>query len=95
MLLTLANPMTILSFLAVFAAFAGQAPVEPAGIAAMVSGIVAGSLAWWAVLSLGVAGIVARGGERFRQAIARLCAVLLSVMGVCLLYSAAGLPFWR
>ena len=51
LVLTLANPMTILSFIAVFAALGrGQAPTPTAAML-MVSGVFSGSLLWWLILT--------------------------------------------
>ena len=51
--LTLTNPMTILSFAALFAgAGLGDAAGSPAAAALLVAGVFAGSAAWWLVLSL-------------------------------------------
>lgn len=55
-LLTLTNPATILSFIAIFAAFGLVTGEEPDYMLAslMVGGVFAGSLLWWCTLSLGV-----------------------------------------
>lgn len=51
-LLTLSNPMTIISFAAVFAGLgAGSAGKNYADSAALVTGVFAGSLLWWLFLS--------------------------------------------
>ena len=47
--LTLSNPTTILSFMAVFGALAGRAP--SASPWAMVAGVLVGSALWWLILS--------------------------------------------
>ena len=47
--LTLSNPTTILSFMAVFGALAGRAPA--ASPWAMVAGVLVGSALWWLVLA--------------------------------------------
>jgi threonine/homoserine/homoserine lactone efflux protein len=52
--LTLSNPMTILSFMAVFSALGASAP-EAAAPATMVLGVVAGSALWWLCLASTVA----------------------------------------
>jgi threonine/homoserine/homoserine lactone efflux protein len=53
--LTLTNPMTILSFLGIFAGISGaSASRTPADSFVMVIGIFAGSALWWLVLSGGV-----------------------------------------
>lgn len=63
---TLANPMTILSFIAIYTGLdvAGTGTIEPgtvgpaesefAGVTALVAGVCAGSALWWLVLSLSV-----------------------------------------
>jgi len=51
LILTLANPATILSFIAVFAALGGSRELTPAAAMAMVSGVFSGSLLWWLVLT--------------------------------------------
>ena len=55
-LLTLTNPMTILSFVAVFAALGlGTTHPEPLSAAGLVIGVFAGSALWWLTLSAAVA----------------------------------------
>lgn len=55
--LTLANPATILSFVALFGNL-GLAPAAPvSAIATAVGGVFLGSLTWWIVLSAVVAGL--------------------------------------
>lgn len=50
--LTLTNPMTILSFAAVFAGMGlGRAASGPIAAGGLVAGVFAGSMAWWTVLS--------------------------------------------
>ncbi len=65
LLLTLTNPMTILSFAAMFAGFGlgrtGQS--WPAAIQ-LVAGVFLGSAAWWLVLSVGSRRVGARFGAR-------------------------------
>jgi threonine/homoserine/homoserine lactone efflux protein len=55
--LTLTNPITILSFIAVFAAIGGAGATSRDDALAMVLGVVAGSALWWFVLAFGVAAI--------------------------------------
>lgn len=75
--LTLSNPLTILSFIAVFGALAGQAG---AGLAALplVAGVFLGSALWWLALSLGVARVRERFGVLWRQRVARGSALVLA-----------------
>jgi threonine/homoserine/homoserine lactone efflux protein len=51
--LTLTNPMTILSFAAIFAGIGIGAAGTPAAAALMVAGVFTGSALWWLVLSAG------------------------------------------
>ena len=55
--LTLTNPMTILSFVAVFAALGlGSSRTDPTSAAALVVGVFVGSALWWLTLS-GLVGV--------------------------------------
>lgn len=79
-LLTLSNPSTILSFMAVFGALAGHTPA--ASPWAMVSGVLVGSALWWLILA-GVVGLVReRFDERWQKAINGVSATLLSGLAV-------------
>jgi len=61
--LTIANPMTILSFLAVFAGLGiGSTAGHPMAALLLVAGVVMGSAAWWLALS-GVVSLVRRRVE--------------------------------
>lgn len=50
-LLTLTNPMTILSFIGVFAAIGGVIATTKSSIAIIIAGIFCGSLTWWIILA--------------------------------------------
>ncbi|MFZ6654109.1 LysE family translocator [Undibacterium sp. TJN19] len=54
-LLTMTNPMTIISFIAVFASIAGPVAVQPSAAMLMVAGVLLGSAAWWLTLTCGIA----------------------------------------
>lgn len=75
-LLTMSNPMTILSFVAVFSSLAGS--MATASPAWMIAGVFAGSAVWWFVL----VGMVGRLRQRLQAAhlrwIRRGSAVLLA-----------------
>jgi len=86
--LTLSNPMTILSFIAVFAALGplatGQAARDGAGwrtVLPMVGGVFAGSAVWWLCLSGGTAALRRKMPESLMHGIARLSAVAIAVFG--------------
>lgn len=76
--LTLANPMTILSFVAVFASLGSGHTSSGSGAAlTMVLGVFLGSALWWLGLSTGVSLVRHRLGPRVLQAINRLSGALL------------------
>lgn len=63
LLLTLANPMTILSFLAIFAALGFTGARDVGGATAMVVGVFAGAALWWLALCTLAARIGPRLGD--------------------------------
>lgn len=75
--LTLSNPATILSFIAVFGALAagGGQPMSPA---AMVAGVWLGSALWWLALSFGVSRLRHALTDAWRRRINQLSAALLA-----------------
>ncbi|WP_198087211.1 LysE/ArgO family amino acid transporter [Variovorax sp. E3] len=75
--LTLANPMTVLSFVAVFASIAtGHVSGAPAA-ATMVLGVFLGSALWWLGLSTMVSSVRHKLGARSMQFINRLSGTVL------------------
>lgn len=78
--LTLSNPTTILSFMAVFGALAGRAPTASPG--AMVAGVFVGSALWWLVLSAGVARLRERFDGRWQRGVNLASATLLGGLGL-------------
>jgi threonine/homoserine/homoserine lactone efflux protein len=87
--LTLANPATILSFAAIFAGLGvgtgDQSPLP------LVIGVAIGSALWWLGLAGAVSGIRSRLGHRLRRAINRGSAVLLGGFAVAALWPLLGL----
>lgn len=80
--LTIANPMTILSFAAIFAGL-GLAQAEGAGSALpVVAGVFSGSLIWWAALSGGVALAHRRLPESFAHRVAQVSGLVLIGFGL-------------
>lgn len=76
--LTLTNPLTILSFAAVFAGLGFVAGAGFGRALLLVGGVFAGSAAWWLSLSLGVGLVRSRlGGAAFRW-INRLSGAVIS-----------------
>jgi len=57
--LTLTNPMTILSFVALFVGL-GVTGDDPAGAAVLTLGVFLGSATWWVILTLGVGALRSR-----------------------------------
>jgi threonine/homoserine/homoserine lactone efflux protein len=74
--LTLSNPTTILSFLAVFGMLAGRS--APASPWVMISGVLVGSALWWVILSAAVGLVRERFDARWQRAINVGSAALLA-----------------
>jgi len=81
--LTLSNPMTIVSFVAVFASLAGAVgtPVPGAPVL-MVAGVFVGSAAWWLMLTAVVASARRRLSERVLATVRAASGVLIAGFGV-------------
>lgn len=75
--LTLANPMTIVSFIAVFATLGGDVAGTRSAAVVMVLGVLTGSALWWLALAFGVAAIRHRVGSRALQTINRTAGLFL------------------
>jgi len=82
--LTLSNPMTILSFGAVFAGLglASTGGGDLSAAAALVCGVFVGSAAWWLILSCVVAAFRKRLYDGAWRWINRLTGVIFTVFGV-------------
>jgi putative LysE/RhtB family amino acid efflux pump len=77
--LTMANPMTALSFAALFAGLGlAGAGGRPASAWALVGGVFAGSLLWWAILSGAAAAVRERITSGRLRWVNRLSALLLA-----------------
>jgi threonine/homoserine/homoserine lactone efflux protein len=86
--LTLANPPTILSFAAIFAALGLGTTGKATGAAVvLVLGVLIGSALWWVILSSGVALVRARVSPRVLRWINRLSGAMLVAFGVLALAS--------
>lgn len=80
--LTLTNPITILSFVAVFAGLGlGEAPSQ-ARAGGLVVGVFLGSACWWLLLSGGVALCRARIQSEWMQTINRVSGTLILAFGL-------------
>jgi len=81
--LTLTNPMTILSFLAVFAALGvGTTHPEPLSAVTLVVGVFAGSALWWLTLSGGVTLLRARFDARSLRWVNWISGMILVAFGL-------------
>jgi threonine/homoserine/homoserine lactone efflux protein len=72
LVLTLANPLTILSFVAIFAGFGLTASPSYGAAAVLVAGVFVGSALWWLFLSTSVALMRHRVSDSCMRAINRL-----------------------
>lgn len=88
LLLTLTNPMTILSFVAVFAGFGLGASPNYLSAVLLVTGVLLGSALWWLLLSGGVALWRASINLRWMRAINRFSGALILAFGVYALSAA-------
>jgi threonine/homoserine/homoserine lactone efflux protein len=80
--LTLANPMTILSFAAVFAGFGLGASPDYLSAIKLVAGVFIGSAFWWLLLSNGVALFRSRVSAGWMRAINRLSGGVILAFGL-------------
>jgi len=89
LLLTLANPISILSFAAVFAGLGPAGSVERYGtVGVMVLGIFLGSALWWLTLSTGVGVFRAKFDPHALQWINRISGVIITGFGLFVFQSA-------
>lgn len=80
--LTLTNPMTILSFVAVFAGLGLVASPDYFSASVLVAGVFIGSAAWWLLLSSGVALFRSRVNSGWMQAVNRLSGGVVLAFGL-------------
>ncbi len=86
--LTLANPITIFAFAAIFARVGIDAATRPSGIVVLVGGVFLGSILWWVGLALGAAWLrrMARGFKL--DWLSRLSGAILLLSGLGLIVAA-------
>ncbi|HYC02989.1 MAG TPA: LysE family transporter [Azospirillaceae bacterium] len=89
LLLTLANPMTILTFTALFGAMALPADGEGVAVLPLVAGVFLGSAAWWVLLCSGVALAGRHVGPGTMRLVDRGSALLIGGFGLHALVTAA------
>ena len=81
--LTLTNPMTILSFVAVFAALGlGTSHPEPLSAAGLVLGVFVGSALWWLTLSAAVGLFRSRFDVQALTWVNRVSGAIITVFGL-------------
>ena len=79
--LTLTNPATIFSFLAVFAGLGLAAGAGGSAALALVAGVFLGSAAWWLTLALGIGTFRERLGEGALRWVNRASGTIIAVFG--------------
>lgn len=80
LLLTLANPLTILSFIAVFSALSTHT-LNSTSVTTMVMGVFIGSTLWWLLLSCGVSVVRHKIDNSSMQMINKVAGLLLLLFG--------------
>ena len=81
--LTLTNPMTILSFAAIFAGLGlGPAARSYGAAAVLVAGVFTGSAAWWLILSSGAGAFRSRFTPRGLRWVNRLSGTVIMLFGL-------------
>jgi arginine exporter protein ArgO len=92
--LTLTNPITILSFIPVFAGLGlGLAP-NATSASAVVAGVFLGSALWWLLLSHGVALFRHRLGNEWMRSVNRLSGTMIFAFGIYAIAGAMGVS-WK
>jgi threonine/homoserine/homoserine lactone efflux protein len=86
--LTLTNPMTILSFVAVFAGLGLGTSPDYLAASAIVLGVFTGSALWWLLLSGGVGLFRSRIGPTWMQAVNRISGAVILAFGAYALVTA-------
>ena len=80
--LTLTNPMTILSFVAIFAGLGLGATLDYWAASSMVAGVFLGSALWWLLLSSGVGLFRSRVSPTWMRSVNRLAGGTILAFGV-------------
>jgi threonine/homoserine/homoserine lactone efflux protein len=90
--LTIANPITLLSFAVIFAKVGAEATAGFGDVSILVGGVFLGSLLWWLGLCFGIASVRHMAGEIVMLWLNRVSgAILLSSGGGLLLLAVRGL----
>lgn len=81
--LTLTNPLTIISFAAIFAGLGlGSAGGDYTSAASLVCGVFAGSALWWSILSTGTGMFQKRFGSQGLRWINRVSGIIITGFGI-------------
>lgn len=86
--LTIANPITLLSFAVIFAKVGAEAATGLVEASVLVAGVFLGSLLWWLGLSFGIGALRNLAGEKVMLWLNRVSGVILFSSGVGLLFAA-------
>jgi len=90
--LTLTNPMTILSFTAIFAGLGlGQTRGNLSGAAMLVLGVFLGSSTWWLTLSALIGIFKERINDKMLRWVNRVAGVIIALFGIIALAGLVGL----
>ena len=85
--LTLTNPMTILSFVGIFAGLGLGASPDYLAATALVAGVFTGSALWWLILSGGVGSLRSLAGDRWMRAVNRISGAVILAFGLYSLFA--------
>jgi threonine/homoserine/homoserine lactone efflux protein len=86
--LTLTNPMTILSFVAIFAGLGLASGSDRAAAAMLVGGVFLGSALWWVLLSAGAASLGSRVNAGSMRTVNRCAGAIIFAFGLYALSTA-------
>jgi threonine/homoserine/homoserine lactone efflux protein len=85
-LLTLSNPITLLAFGAVFGAVGIVDPdLGRLDASLLVTGVFAGSMSWWVLLTAAVGGVRARTSQRLIDRMSQVSGLLIAAFGLAVL----------
>lgn len=86
--LTVTNPVTVSSFVAIFAAFAvGSSGETPLSAAMLIGGVFVGSALWWVLLSVGLRLLGARLSSGRLWWVSRISGVAITGFGFVVLFN--------
>jgi len=82
LILTLTNPMTILSFVAIFAGLGLGSGSDLKGATMLVAGVFAGSAAWWLLLSTGTAMLRSKLSDASMRLVNHVSGSIITAFGI-------------